>query len=206
MKVICFAPVLRQGSFNKKLIHLVYKHLLSEQKQNVELLEFNEFPMPMYDGDIETGKGIPDGVQRLAKKIIAADAIIISSPEYNWSIPGTLKNAIDWLSRIHPVPLERKQILLMGASEGNFATMRGQLAIRIPLQALKAFTYPDYFGLANCKTAFDEEGNLKDTKQRDYLFKVVGEFLKYVEAHETPFERLNEFMEEKKHQPQNPQQ
>lgn len=205
MKVICLAPVLRQGSFNKKLIHVVYKHLLSEQKQNVELLEFNEFPMPMYDGDIETGKGIPDGVQRLAKKIESADAIIISSPEYNWSIPGTFKNAIDWLSRIHPVPLERKPILLMGASEGNFATMRGQLAIRIPLQALKAYTYPDYFGLAKCQTAFDEQGNLKDTKQQDYLFKTVGEFLKYVEGHATPFDRLNEFMEEQKHSSQNPQ-
>jgi chromate reductase len=200
MKVLLFAPVLRQGSFNKKLIHIVYKHLLSEQNHQPELVEFNEFPMPMYDGDIETGKGIPDGVQRLAKKIEAADAIIISSPEYNWSIPGTFKNAIDWLSRMHPVPLEGKQICLMGASAGPFATTRGQLAARIPLQCLKAFTYPDYFGVAKCETAFDEQGNLKDTKQQDYLFKVVGEFLKYVEAHTTPFDRLGEFMEEQKHQ------
>jgi NAD(P)H-dependent FMN reductase len=200
MKILLFAPVLRQGSFNKKLIHIVYKHLLSEQEHNLELVEFNEFPMPMYDGDIETGKGIPDGVQRLAKKIIAADAIIISSPEYNWSIPGTFKNAIDWLSRIHPVPLEGKQICLIGASAGNFATMRGQLAIRIPLQALKAYTYPDYFGLPRSETAFDEQGNLKDTKQRDYLFKIIGEFIKYVDTHATPFDRLDEFLDEQKHQ------
>lgn len=201
MKVLLFAPVLRQGSFNKKLIHSVYKHLLSEQNHQPELVEFNEFPMPMYDGDIETEKGIPDGVQRLAQKITAADAIVISSPEYNWSIPGTFKNAIDWLSRMKPVPLEGKQILLMGASAGPFATMRGHLAIRIPLQALKAFTYPDYFGVAKCETAFDEQGNLKDSKQQDYLFKIVAEFLKHVETHTTPFDRIGEFIEEQKHPP-----
>ena len=199
MKVLLFAPVLRQGSFNKKLIHVVYKHLLTDQTHQPELVEFNEFPMPMYDGDIETSKGIPDGVQRLAKKIAAADAIIISSPEYNWSIPGTFKNAIDWISRMRPVPLEAKQICLIGASSGTFAGVRGQLATRVPLQALKALTYPDYFGLPKCETAFDEQGNLKDQKQTDHLFKVVGEFLKFAEVRATPFDRLGEFLEEKKH-------
>ncbi|MFS4459691.1 NADPH-dependent FMN reductase [Bdellovibrio sp. HCB2-146] len=204
MKVLLFAPVLRQGSFNKKLIHIVYRHLLEQQNCTPELVEFNEFPMPMYDGDLEIQKGIPDGVKRLAKKIEEADAIIISSPEYNWSIPGTFKNAIDWLSRLKPVPLENKHICLIGASIGQFAGMRGQIAARVPLQALKAHTYPDYFGLAKAETAFDEQGHLKDPQQTERLKGVVDSFLKYAEGRNLPFERLDEFLEEQIHQ--SPQQ
>lgn len=203
-KVLLFAPVLRQGSFNKKLIHIVYRYLLEQQNCTPELVEFNEFPMPMYDGDLEVQKGIPDGVKRLAKKIEDADAIIISSPEYNWSIPGTFKNAIDWLSRLKPVPLENKHICIIGASIGQFAGMRGQLAARVPLQALKAHTYPDYFGVAKAETAFDEQGHLKDAQQTERLKGVIDGFLKYAEGRNLPFERLDEFIEEQIHQ--SPQQ
>ncbi|MNL12909.1 FMN-dependent NADPH-azoreductase [compost metagenome] len=204
MKVLLFAPVLRQGSFNKKLIHIVYRYLLAQQNCTPELVEFNEFPMPMYDGDLESQKGVPDGVKRLAKKIEDSDAIIISSPEYNWSIPGTFKNAIDWLSRLKPVPLENKHICIIGASIGHFAGMRGQLAARVPLQALKAHTYPDYFGVAKSETAFDEQGHLKDPQQMERLRGVIDGFLKYAEGRNLPFERLDEFIEEQIHQ--SPQQ
>lgn len=204
MKVLLFAPVLRQQSFNKKLIHIVYRYLLQQQSCTPELVEFNEFPMPMYDGDVEERKGVPDGVLCLAKKIEDADAIIISSPEYNWSIPGTFKNAIDWLSRLKPVPLENKHICLIGASIGPFAAIRGQLATRVPLQALKTHTYPDYFGVAKAETAFDEQGQLKDEKQLERLKSVVDGFLKYAEGRNLPFDRLDEFLEEQSHQSPQP--
>ena len=112
MKVFMFAPVLRKGSFNKKLIRLAHSLIKDQPGIEADLHEFNEYRMPVYDGDLEMEQGIPEGVQRLAKKISEADAIIISSPEYNSGIPGPFKNAIDWLSRLIPVPLERKQILL----------------------------------------------------------------------------------------------
>ena len=143
MKVFMFAPVLRSGSFNKKLIRIAHSIVKDHPDIDAELCEFNEFPMPMYDGDLETGKGIPEGVLKLAKKIKDADAIIISSPEYNGSIPGTFKNAIDWLSRIHPVPVSGKQILTMGASTGQFAAIKGNLRLRVPFHVLNAFIYAE---------------------------------------------------------------
>ncbi|WP_413587503.1 NADPH-dependent FMN reductase [Bdellovibrio sp. HCB274] len=198
MKIFCFAPVLRKGSYNKKLIRIAKSFAEEFPGAEVELCEFNEFPMPLYDGDLETEKGIPDGVNKLAEKITGADAIIISSPEYNGSIPGPFKNAIDWLSRLKPVPLEGKQILLIGASISQFAAIKGNFHSRVPLHVLKAFVYPDYFGVAFAETAYDEQDQLKDQKQTERLKKLVHGFLQYASRSETPFDRLNEFFEEQK--------
>lgn len=202
MKIFCFAPVLRKGSFNKKLIRIAKSYAEQYPGAEVEICEFNEFPMPMYDGDMETEKGIPDGIKKLAEKISQADAIIISSPEYNGSIPGTFKNAIDWLSRLKPVPLIQKQILLIGASTSQFAAIKGNFHSRVPLHVLNAFVYPDYFGVAFAETAFDEKDQLKDPKQSDRLKKLVGNFLHYASRSEAPFDNLNEFLNEKKNIPE----
>ncbi|UYL08176.1 NAD(P)H-dependent oxidoreductase [Bdellovibrio sp. SKB1291214] len=199
MKIFCFAPVLRKGSFNKKLIRIAKAHAEEFPGTEVELSEFNDFPMPMYDGDIETGEGIPEAVKKLAEKISAADAIIISSPEYNGSIPGTFKNAIDWLSRLKPVPLSRKQILLIGASTSQFASIKGNFHARVPFHVLGAFVYPDFFGVAFAEKAFDDKDQLKDQKQNELLKKTIMGFLKYASRAETPFDRLNEFVEEQIH-------
>ncbi|WP_413561407.1 NADPH-dependent FMN reductase [Bdellovibrio sp. HCB209] len=198
MKIFCFAPVLRKGSFNKKLIRIAKTIAAEYPDAQVELCEFNEFPMPIYDGDLETEKGIPEGVKKLAEKITQADAIIISSPEYNGSIPGPFKNAIDWLSRLKPVPLAQKQILLIGASISQFAAIKGNFHSRVPLHVLGSFVYPDYFGVAFAESAFDEKDQLKDEKQTDRLRKLIGNFLHYASRTEAPFDRLNEFFNEQK--------
>lgn len=200
MKIFLFAPVLRKGSFNKKLIRIAHEIVNSFPDIETELMEFNEFPMPVYDGDLETNQGIPEGVHRLAKKISEADAIIISSPEYNGSIPGPFKNAIDWLSRLSPVPLEGKQICLIGASQSYFAGIKGNFHSRVPLHVLKAYVFPDYFGVAFAHKAFDEQDQLKDSKEKDRLQKLLIEFVHYASRKETPFDRLNEFFEEQKNQ------
>ncbi|MGE5086565.1 MAG: NADPH-dependent FMN reductase [Bacillota bacterium] len=198
MKVFMFAPVLRAGSFNKKLIRIAHSIVKDHPDIDAELCEFNDFPMPMYDGDIETGIGIPAGVEKLAKKIRDADAIIISSPEYNGSIPGTLKNAIDWLSRLDPVPVAGKQVLTMGASTGQFAAIKGNFHLRVPFHVLNAFVYPEYFGVAFSETAFDEKGKLKDPKQLERLHRILGEFLHYASRKETPFDHLEDFFKAQK--------
>ena len=199
MKILMFAPVLRSGSFNKKLIRIAYGLVKRHPNLEVELCEFNEFPMPMYDGDLENTQGIPEGIQKLAKKINESDALIISSPEYNGSIPGTFKNAIDWLSRIHPVPLAGKQILTMGASTGQFAAIKGNFHLRVPLHVLNAFVYPEYFGVAFSETAFDDEGQLKDSTQTQRLQRIIGDFLHYASRKETPFDRLEDFFDDQLH-------
>lgn len=199
MKILMFAPVLRSGSFNKKLIRIAHSIVKKHPSIEAELCEFNDFPMPMYDGDLELNQGIPEGIQKLAKKVNEADAIIISSPEYNGSIPGTFKNAIDWLSRIHPVPIAGKQILTMGASTGQFAAIKGNFHLRVPLHVLNAFVYPEYFGVAFSESAFDEKDQLKDQKQTERLQRIIGDFLHYASRKETPFDRLEDFFDEKKH-------
>lgn len=201
MKIFLFAPVLRHGSFNKKLIRIANQIVSEFPDVEAELHEFNEFPMPVYDGDIEESQGIPDGVKKLADKFREADAIIISSPEYNGSIPGPFKNAIDWLSRLHPVPVEGKQICLLGASQGYFAGVRGFLSSQVPLVRLKAYVYPDYFGLAFAQKAFDDKDQLKDPAEKERLRELLQSFVLYASRKETPFDRLNEFFEEQKKQP-----
>ncbi|WP_413578633.1 NADPH-dependent FMN reductase [Bdellovibrio sp. HCB290] len=198
MKIFCFAPVLRKGSYNKKLIRIAKSFAEEFPGAEVELCEFNDFPMPVYDGDLETGVGIPEGVNKLAEKINGADAIIISSPEYNGGMPGPFKNAVDWLSRLKPVPLHSKQILLIGASISQFAAIKGNFHSRVPLHVLNAFVYPDYFGVAFAETAYDEQDQLKDQKQTERLKKLVHSFLQYASRSETPFDRLTEFFDEQK--------
>ncbi len=200
MKILLFAPVLRQGSYNKKLIRLVHQYLQKSQDHDLELVEFNEFPMPMFDGDIESEKGIPESVSRLGRKISEAEAVIISSPEYNGSIPGTFKNAIDWISRLKPVPLENKHICLIGASQGYFAGMRGTLHTRVPLQILKAHVYPDYFGVAKSQEVFDKDGQIQDLIQLQRLHSLIDNFLSYVSQKVSTFDRLGEFLDEQNNQ------
>src|SRR4029079_10613610 len=104
MKIFAFAGSLRKDSFNKKLIRYV-ADVVRANGYGVDLAEFNDFDMPLYNFDVQQSQGIPKGAQALAARITASDAMVIATPEYNYGIPGTLKNAIDWLSRMAPQPL-----------------------------------------------------------------------------------------------------
>lgn len=199
MKIFLMAASLRRGSFNKKLIRITKQIADTVAFCETELCEFNEFPMPLYNGDLEEAQGIPEGVLRLAEKISGADAVIISSPEYNGSIPGTLKNTIDWLSRLDPVPLAKKHILLIGASPGQLGGVRGNLHGRVPLHVLGAFVYPEYHGLSRADQSFDDNDQLKDEKQVERLRKLVIDFIHYSARQEAPFETLTEFLDSRLH-------
>ena len=101
MKILVFAASARKDSLNKKLIHQVAEIL--KKAHEIDHSDFKDFTMPTYDGDLEDTSGLPAGAQKLADKIKWAEAMIISTPEYNGSIPGALKNALDWVSRIQPL-------------------------------------------------------------------------------------------------------
>lgn len=176
MKLLAFAAALRQGSLNRRLIRLVIE---VTQKQGVEIdvADFREFDMPLYDGDIETTSGIAEGAQKLGARIMAADGFIISSPEYNLSIPGILKNAIDWLSRSKPVPFRGKSALLVSASPSLVGGNRGLWALRVPLEVLGTHVYPDMFSLAQAHQAFDESGHLKDPQLAKLLDRIAAGFV-----------------------------
>ena len=104
MRILVFAASLRKESLNKKLAVLISQKLEASGVE-VDHADFRDFQMPVYDGDIETSDGIPAGTRRLADSILGADSVVIVSPEYNFGVPGPLKNAVDWLSRIRPYPM-----------------------------------------------------------------------------------------------------
>lgn len=121
MRILAFAASLRAASFNRKLIKQAVTILRVAPGVEVDLADFHEFEMPMYDGDLEARDGIPAGGREFIRRIQEADGLVIATPEYNGGIPGSLKNAIDWASRTDPIPFEGKPILLIGASPGGSA-------------------------------------------------------------------------------------
>lgn len=181
MKLLLMAAALRKDSSNKKLIHYAAE-LLRQQKVDVDLVEFNEYVFPLYDGDIQEKQGIPDIVQQFATRMLSADGVVLSSPEYNYSTPGTLKNFIDWLSRLNPVPFVHYPIELLSASPSAAGGHRGLLHTRVTLEGCRAFVYPDMFTLANSYEAFDANGGLKDPKSQTLLNKQLEGFVKFCAA------------------------
>jgi NAD(P)H-dependent FMN reductase len=178
MHYLLFAAALRKDSVNKKLINLA-ANKLQEKNIDVDLADFAEFDMPLYHGDIQVNEGIPAGAIEFTKRMQQATGVIISSPEYNFSIPGTLKNLIDWVSRINPMPWKKQHILLLSASPALVGGNRGLWATRIPLEGCGAFVYPDMFSLASAYDAFNDDGSLKDASLQKRLEDMLGQFTEF---------------------------
>jgi NAD(P)H-dependent FMN reductase len=177
MHVFIMAASLRRASFNRKLASIA-AHIAAAQGAEVELADFADYLMPLYDGDIESNSGMPDGAKALSSRIKAADAIIFSAPEYNNSISGPFKNALDWLSREKPYPLTGKPVLMMAASSGRGAGLVGLTAGRVPLSYLGAHVYPSTLGVGSGATAFADDGSrLKDDVLQKNLETLVTAFL-----------------------------
>lgn len=181
MKILCFAGSLRSDSCNKKFARNAMRLIAEKDGHETEFLDLRDYPMPPYDGDIEAQSGIPETVKNLGRKISAADAIVLSTPEYNGSIPGVLKNVIDWLSRDKPVSLEGKPLLLLAASPGALGGVRSLWHSRQPLEVLGVHVFPNMLGLPDAYNAFDEKGHLKDEKWTQRLQALLGQFLAHVE-------------------------
>jgi chromate reductase len=141
-----------------------------------------EFEMPLYDQDLQDDEGFPAGAVALRQALEANDAFAIVSPEYNASMPGALKNAIDWLSRFSPQPFNERQCLLLSASPSMAGGNRGLWSLRVPLEHLGSRVYPDMFSLAQAHQAFDDDGNLVNGQLHARLDQTVIAFMDLVEA------------------------
>jgi chromate reductase len=181
MKLFMFAASLRKDSCNKKLIQIIAQ-IIKEQGMVADFADFSEFSAPLYNEDIQNNVGFPAEILHFTQRLQEADGLIISSPEYNFSTPGTLKNLIDWVSRIKPMPWKGYPILLMSASPSLVGGNRGLWSTRIPLEACGGLVFPDMFSLAGAFTAFDEHGNLKESQLHNRLRQNVTEFIDYVAA------------------------
>ena len=148
----------------------------------VDLATLADFDAPTYDQDTEDATGMPPGPARLRRRLEAADAFLICSPEYNASMPGGLKNVIDWTSRFRPQPFNGRHCLLMSASPSAIGGNRGLWALRVPLEHLGARVYPDMFSLANANQALNVNGELGDDSLRIRFEQTIVGFIDLVEA------------------------
>ena len=175
MKILFFAGSTRSGSLNKQYVALAHKILSRNNDLECELLQLNDYALPVYDGDIEKNS-FPPAAKALAEKIQACSAMVISSPENNGSIAAVLKNTIDWVSRLPNTPWKGKHILLMGASPGAFGAVRGLWHTRVPFEALGCYVYPEMSGLPKAHEAFAVEGELKDKASQERLTLLLDAF------------------------------
>jgi NAD(P)H-dependent FMN reductase len=180
-RVLVFGASLRGASLNLRLASLA-QSIVEKNGGEVDSASMADFDCPSYDGDVESSSGIPEGARQFHDRLLASDAFIISSPEYNGSMPGMLKNAIDWTSRFRPQPFNAKQGLLLSASPSMAGGNRGLWALRVPMEHLGARLYPDMFSLAQAHTAFRDDGQLANEKLQQRLETTISCFLDLVEA------------------------
>jgi NAD(P)H-dependent FMN reductase len=147
LRVLVLGASLSSTSLNNRLA-AVTARLVTGKGAKADLATIDEFDMPFYDRDIEVETGPPIGARRFCERLKASDALIVASPEYNASMPATIKNLLDWVSRFRPQPFNGKQALLMSASPSMVGGNRGLWALRIPFEHLGTRVYPDMFSLA----------------------------------------------------------
>lgn len=195
MRVLAFAASARSGSFNRKLVELAARMAEEVARVDVDVADFAEFAMPLYDGDAEAAEGLPPGARALRDRLERADATIIAAPEYNYSIAGPLKNAIDWVSRARPMPWRGRSVYLMSASPGPIGGIRGLWQTRVPLEGCGALVFPDMFALAHAGEAFDERGCFVDARQEQRLREQLTGFLRLVESYGRLWTEPTSFLE-----------
>lgn len=177
-KLLGISGALRKASTNTGLLRALKEIAPPHVSFDIATLH----GIPLFDEDEEAATGKPEAVQALDAKIRAADGVVFACPEYNFSVPGVLKNANDWLSR-GGSPFRWKRVGIVGAGGGQFTgTARAQYHLRQNLQALQAIAMPrpEVFVNHN-EEKFDAEGNLTDTETRRHLAKWFESFLEWVE-------------------------
>lgn len=177
--ILVFAGSLRQGSFNRRLAALACQRATAHGA-DAQLLELADYPMPLYDGDLEEAKGLPDAVRALKARFVACDGLFIASPEYNGFFTPLLKNTVDWLSRRESAdepPLAAfadKTAALAAASPGALGGLRVLPHLRVLLSGIGVQVLPKQLAVGGAGDAFADDGSLKDGDQAAALDALVG--------------------------------
>ena len=181
-KIIGIAGSLRAGSYNASLLRTASKLMPSGSMLEIASIR----GIPLYDGDIEAKDGIPAEVEQLKNLIANSDGLLLVTPEYNNSIPGVMKNAVDWLTR-PPADIPRvfgnRAIAVIGASPGGFGTILAQDAW---LPVLRTLNTRPWFGgrlmVSRAGTVFNEAGEMTDEKMKEQLQQFLNGFVNFVKA------------------------
>jgi len=181
-KIVALAGSLRIGSFNKQLIRLAAEDARAAGA-DMTLVDLRELALPLFDQDIETSGGLPEAAKRFKSLLRGSDGFFIASPEYNSSITGALKNAIDWASRGESddepplVAFRGKAAALCAASPGVLGGLRGLVHLRAILGNIGVIVLPDHVTIPKADEAFDESGKLKDERKAKQVAKLARSFV-----------------------------
>ena len=183
-RILAFASSTRGESFNKKLVAIAAQGA-REAGAEVMLIDLKDFPLPLYDQDLEAEQGMPENGKKLKKLFIDHDGLLIASPEHNGSFPAILKNAIDWVSRPAPgepslAAFRGKVATLMSASPGALGGLRGLVHVRSILGNTGVIVLPDPIAVAKAHEAFQPDGSLVDPKRQagvEGLGKTLASFV-----------------------------
>jgi len=182
-KLLFFAGSARKDSINKKLASLAGRRA-KEKGAEVTIIDLKDFAMPLYDGDLEDEKGLPENARRLKQLFVDHDGFFIASPEYNSSFSPLLKNTLDWISRSHQenepslIAYSGKVAALGATSPGGLGGLRGLVALRMMLGNIGVTVIPNQAAIGSGFQAFDKEGNLSDEAQAAMLDGVIDAFIK----------------------------
>lgn len=178
-RILVFAGSIRSGSHNTVLAALAAKELALAGVE-VTRISLADYPMPLYDADLEAKSGPPEHAARLKQMMMAHHGVFIASPEYNASVTPLLKNAIDWVSRVQEgrevalAAYKNRAFALGGASNGQFGAVRSLMALRQILElGCGALVIPEQIAVTRAADAFDDMGQLKDERSRSQLNAVV---------------------------------
>ena len=175
-KILAFAGSTRVDSFNKKLVKIAAAGAV-EGGADVTVIDLRDFAMPLYDGDLEQQEGLPSNARKLKDLMLSHQGFLISSPEYNSSISGVLKNTIDWTSRQSQgeeslACFKGKVAGIMSASPGGLGGLRGLVHVRAILENISVLVIPEQTAISKAHEVFNTDGTLKDKKQEDQVKKI----------------------------------
>ncbi len=175
--ILGFAGSLRKQSYNRSLLAAAADYLPGD----ATLEQYDISDVPLYDQDVLDTGGYPPAVQRFRDRLAAADAVLIVTPEYNYSVPGVLKNAIDWASRPPSQPFNGKPVAIMGASDGPWGTIRAQLHLRQVLGHfdVRLLAQPEVY-VGGAADKFDASGRLTDETTRQAIGALVEALLAWI--------------------------
>jgi NAD(P)H-dependent FMN reductase len=176
VKLLVFAASHRKQSINRRLAGIA-AGFAETCGAAIDFPEYGDFDMPIYDDELLGRNAFPEAASRFVACLKDTSGFILSSPEYNWSFPGSLKNIIDWASVVTPNPFAGKTALLLSASPSMRGGAQGLVHLKVPLQALGVFVFPRIFTLSRAADAFNDGQGFNDIKLHDELQQLVSEFV-----------------------------
>jgi NAD(P)H-dependent FMN reductase len=180
-RFLVFSVSLRNDSLNTRLAKLA-AHAIEKNGGKADYATMSEFDCPSFNQDLEKNNEQPKGSEEFRNRLLANDAFIIASPEYNGSMPGLIKNTIDWVSRFRPQPFNERHALLMSASPSMAGGNRALWTLRMPLEHLGARVFPDMFSLAMAHKALTADGAIADATLAKRFEDNVVAFMQLAEA------------------------